>query len=226
MEETAQPTGKPNQRVAGAPLPWEDPRTRGLVGLLRTVLLFITRPDEAFSRVGRAGLGRPFFYAVLMAWFETAIFVAYWFVFQFPFVALGLPELDEALAEAAVGTGLMVVIAMGLFLFIPFLVAIGLAIHTCILHLMLLIIGEGRGGFDTTLRALCYAHTADLANALPLCGGLISLVWFVALQIVGIARCHNCSYGKAALAVFLPILLCCSCLTLVLSVAGVAALAD
>jgi hypothetical protein len=202
------------------PLPWEDPAVGGFDGLIRTVLLFASRPDEAFTRMADTGLGRPFFYAVITSWIELVVVFAYWAVFQLPLFVFGLPGLDEELAEAVVGVGLMVAIGAGIFILIPVFVAVGLAIHACILHLMLLVVGEGRRGFDTTVRVICYAHTADLANIIPLCGGIISLVWFVALQIVGLARAHRCSYGKAALAVFLPLLLCCSCLSLGLALMG------
>ncbi len=218
MDETT--LTQPAQPVGPDPLPWEDPNVGGFDGLLRTISLFLTRPDEAFTRMSDSGLGRPFMYAVITSWIELVVVFAYWAVFQFPLFAFGLPSLDEKLAEAAIGAGFLFAIGAGIFLLMPVLVAVGLAIHACILHLMLLIIGEGKRGFDTTIRTICYSHTADLANAVPLCGGIISLVWFVALQIIGLARAHQCSYGKAALAVFLPILLCCSCLSLGLAMVG------
>lgn len=211
----------PTQPSRPAPLPWEDPNVGGFDGLVRTITLFVTRPDEAFSRMSDTGLGRPFSYAVITSWIELVVVFAYWAIFQVPLFLFAIPSLDDELAEAAVGAGLIFAIGAGIFLLMPILVAVGLAIHACILHLMLLIVGEGKRGFDTTIRAVCYSHTADLANAIPLCGGLISLVWFVALQIIGVARAHQCSYGKAALAVFLPILLCCSCVSVGLALMGV-----
>lgn len=226
MEDPTRPPTPPTEPIGPAALPWEDPGIGNINGLFHTVSLFLTRPDEAFSRVSRTGLGRPFFYAVLMAWIELIFMFGYWAIFQMPLFGFAIPSLDEKLAEAMVGTGMMVVFAVGILILMPFIVAVGIAIHTCILHLMLLIIGEGRGGFDSTIRAVCYSHTADLANVIPLCGGLISLVWFVALQIIGISRCHRCSYAKATLAVVLPVLLCCSCMTLAASVVGLVALAD
>jgi len=226
MQDTTQPPPPPAEPPPLPALPWEDRAVGGFGGLLRTIALFLTRPDDAFSRMSATGLGRPFFYAVIMAWLELVVVLAYWAAFQFPIFLFGLPELREKFAGAAIGVGVLAMIGLGIFILIPVFVAVGLAIHACILHLMLLIVGEGRNGFDTTIRVICYSHTADIANAIPLCGSLISLVWFVALQVIGIARAHRCSYGKAALAVFLPILLCCSCLTLLLTFAGVAALAD
>ncbi len=203
-------------------LPWEDPGVGRFEGFFRTIGLFVTRPDEAFSRMAPAGLGRPFVYALIMAWVELAAGMAYWAAAQSPFMFMGFPELRDKLAEAAIGTGVMVAIGIGLFVLMPLLLLIGLAVHVFILHLMLVIIGEGRRGLETTARVICYSHTSDLANLVPLCGGLLALVWFAALQVIGIARAHECSYGKAALAVFLPVLLCCSCLAITLSFFGAA----
>lgn len=203
-------------------LPWEDPGVGRVEGFFRTIGLFVTRPDEAFSRMAPGGLGRPYVWALIMAWIELAAGMAYWAASQSPLMFMGFPELREALAEAAIGTGVMAAIGIGLFVLMPVLLLIGLAIHAGILHLMLLIVGEGRRGFATTVRVICYSHTADLANLIPLCGGLVALVWFVALQIIGISRAHECSYGKAALAVLLPILLCCSCLAITAAFFGAA----
>ena len=203
-------------------LPWEDPAVSRFEGFFRTIGLFVTRPDDAFSRMAPAGLGRPFVYALIMAWIELAAGMAYWAAAQSPFMFMGFPELRDKLAEAAIGTGVMVAIGIGLFVVMPVILVIGLAVHACILHLMLLIVGEGRRGLETTARVICYSHTSNLANLVPLCGGLLALVWFVALQIIGIARAHECSYGKAALAVLLPVLLCCSCLAVTLTFFGAA----
>jgi hypothetical protein len=200
-----------------SPLPWEDPSVGRLTALYETVRLFVSQPRDGFSRMSAVGIGRPFGYAVIMAWIEAAVGFAYLSLFQTPFFLAGFPELRREFAGAAIGSGMMVLIAVAVFIMLPVLVAIGLFIHTCILHLMLLILGEGRGGFETTFRVLCYSHTADVANVIPLCGGLISLIWFVILQTLGVAEGHRCSQGKAALAVLLPLLLCCACVAVLLS---------
>jgi hypothetical protein len=224
IEDTPFPTPLPAPPPAPAPgaLPWEDPGVGRFEGFFRTIGLFATKPDDAFSRMAPAGLGRPFVYALIMAWIELAVGMAYWAAAQSPFMLMGFPELRDAFAEAAIGTGVMVAVGIGLFVLMPALLLIGLAIHACILHLMLLIVGEGRRGLATTARVICYSHTSDVANLVPLCGGLLALVWFAALQVIGISRAHDCSYGKAALAVFLPILLCCSCLAVTLTFVGAA----
>jgi len=223
------PTPDTAVTLPATPLPWEDPSRGLLEGLFETFKLFALQPQEAFSRLSDIGIGRPFFYALIMAWIEVAVGFAYWFVFQAPFL-LGIPALNDELAGAALGAGMMAVIAVVVFALVPVIVAIYLFIHTCILHLMLLILGVGRGGFEKTFRVLSYSHTADFANVIPLCGGLISIVWFIVLQVIGVAEAHRCSHGTAALAVLLPLFLCCACVVLLLSLgvgAGVlAALAE
>jgi hypothetical protein len=217
MEDPSVPPPVIEAESVAEPLPWEEASTPFVQGLFETVKLFTLEPQQAFSRLTPVGIGRPFFYALLMAWIEAAAGFAYVFVFQAPFFLASIPELEEAFAGAAIGASMMALIALGIFLLMPVFLAIGLLIHTCILHLMLLILGEGKNGFETTFRVLCYSHTADLANVVPLCGGIISLVWFIVLQIMGLAEAHRCSHGKAALAVFLPILLCCACMVALLS---------
>lgn len=218
MEDPSVPPPTIEAGSAVAPLPWEEASTPFVQGLFETVKLFTLEPQQAFNRLTQVGIGRPFFYALLMAWIEVVAGFAYWFIFQAPFFLASVPELEDAFAGAAIGASMMALIFVGIFLLMPVFLAIGLLIHTCILHLMLLILGEGKKGFETTFRVLCYSHTADLANVVPLCGGVISLVWFIVLQIMGLAEAHRCSHGKAALAVFLPILLCCACMVALISV--------
>ena len=206
------PEGSTPRRV-----PWEDPSSGLARGLLETVKLFVLSPKEGFLRMGTAGIWRPFFYAVIMAWVELLVGLGYWFAFQAPFFVAGTSRFQEGFPGIAVGAWIVALFALGLFIAMPVLVAIFIFLHALILHLALLIVGEGRGGVETTFRLLCYAHTADLGNIVPFCGGLLSLVWFVVLQVIGVAEAHRCSYGKATLAVLLPLLVCCACVAVVLA---------
>jgi hypothetical protein len=47
--------------------------------------------------------------------------------------------------------------------------------------------------------------------AVPQCGGLIAMVWFLAVLIIGLGEAQRCGPGKAALAVFSPVILLCLC---------------
>jgi hypothetical protein len=44
---------------------------------------------------------------------------------------------------------------------------------------------------------------------IPLCGGIIAGVWGIVLRCIGLARAHETDTGRAVLAVFLPLIVCC-----------------
>jgi len=77
---------------------------------------------------------------------------------------------------------------------------------------MLTLLGGANRGFTATLRVMCYAQTTQLAVVLPGVGGLIGFVWRLILEIVALAEVHKTDGWKAALAVLLPLVLCCVCI--------------
>jgi hypothetical protein len=100
----------------------------------------------------------------------------------------------------------------------PIFVLLGVFIWSAIVHLFLLLVGGATAGFASTVRVVCYAGTVQVFQIVPFCGGLIGFVWGIVLYIIGIAAAHRTSQGKAALAVLLPLVLCCVCVA-VLAVA-------
>jgi hypothetical protein len=112
--------------------------------------------------------------------------------------------------EAAVAAGFTAAWAIGMIIVAPIFIVIGVFIGAAILHLMLMIVGGANSGFEATVRVVCYAQTAQLAGIIPFCGGLISLVWAIILYVIGLARAHRTTQGKAVLAVLLPVVLCCA----------------
>jgi phage FluMu protein Com len=97
---------------------------------------------------------------------------------------------------------------------------IGLMIGAAIAHVCLLAVGGARQGYETTLRVIGYANgsTAWL-NVIPCVGGLIAFVWFIVLEIIGFSRAHQIDTGKAALAVFLPLIVCAGCIAAMIGLA-------
>ena len=75
---------------------------------------------------------------------------------------------------------------------------------------MLMLVGGADKGFEATARVCSYAQASQLAQVIPFCGGLLSLVWSLILLIVGLSTAHGISRGKAAVAVILPVVLCCA----------------
>jgi len=93
----------------------------------------------------------------------------------------------------------------------PLLSLISIYLAAGITHLVLrLFKGAGRG-FDATLTVVAYASGLYLVMAVPQCGAIIALVWYLAVLIIGLGEAHRCGPGKAALAVFAPAVLLCLC---------------
>jgi hypothetical protein len=80
-----------------------------------------------------------------------------------------------------------------------------------ILHLALLLLRGAPRGFDATLTTVGYAYGLNLIQGLPVCGGLIALVWLLVAVIVGLAEAQRSPTWKSALAVAAPAVLSCLC---------------
>jgi hypothetical protein len=86
----------------------------------------------------------------------------------------------------------------------PILAAIGLFIVAGILHLLvMLIVGSGNSGYESTFRVGAYAAVTSLVSWIPIIGWIASL-YGIYLGIVGIREVHATTTGKAALVVLIP----------------------
>ena len=106
-----------------------------------------------------------------------------------------------------IGAGFGMIAAI---ILIPVFLTIFLFIGAAIVHVCLMIVGGANQSYETTFRVLCYTvgSTYPLIIA-PLCGGFIAGIWGLVLEIIGLARAHETDIGRAALAVFLPVIVCC-----------------
>jgi hypothetical protein len=187
-------------------LAWEQPGYPFLEGLYETAKLILTRPSEAFGRMSLViDLGRPILFAVIFGWLGI--------------IASQLWELvlRGALWQWMPGIGrgahfaLPLTVSVATMIFAPVLVLIGVFLWSAIVHLVLVILGAANGGFAATARVICYAQTPSVLQVVPGCGGVIALVWSLVLEIIGLAKAHRTTQGNAAVAVLLPIALCCAC---------------
>jgi len=105
----------------------------------------------------------------------------------------------------------------------PLLSLIGIYLAAGLAHLVLMLFkGAGRG-FDATLTVTAYASGLYLVMAVPQCGGIIALVWYLAVLIIGLGEAQRCGPGKSALAVFAPLVLLCLCCCGLVMVGGAGA---
>jgi hypothetical protein len=107
----------------------------------------------------------------------------------------------------------------------PLLALLGIYLAAGVFHLLLLVARGAPRRFDATLTVVAYASGIFILRALPVCGGLIALVWFTAAAVHGLAEAQRCGTGKAAFAVLGPLVLLCLFACLAGLVAGVAGMA-
>jgi hypothetical protein len=206
----ANSTPPPTTPPPAAPLiPWEDPARTGFFDrFVETIKLLATAPAEAFARMPTAGgIGKPLTFAIIVGWIGMAISAVWMLLLG----GMSLPFIDQSqLGGAGAVFGFSTGFTIMLMVLAPIFVIIGVFIQAAILHLMLMLLGGANNGFEATTRVCSYTYAAQLAQIVPICGGLLSAVWMVILLIVGLSTAHGITRGKAAIAVFLPVVLCCA----------------
>lgn len=212
------PSGPPGQDQAQGPtLPFEQAGFPFLEGLYETAKLVVTSPGDAFGRVRASGdLGRPLLYAVIFGWIGIIASQIYNIAFRGAMwnVLPGFSGREEMFVSTGVSIATMALA--------PILVLIGVFIAALIFHLFLLLVGGAGGGLATTVKVVCYTSTVQITQVVPFCGGIIGGLWALVLYIIGLAAAHRTSYGKAALAVLLPVVLCCVCVAAAVALFGAA----
>ena len=207
---------------AGGPgLPFEDTSRPFLDGLVETIRLIVTQPRDAFRMMAPEGdIGRPLVYAVVLGWIGLIASQLYNLVFQGAMMRMLGSRMHGMGFGGSVGTA-MIMIVVG-----PIMVVIGLFIWSGLVHLALMLVGGANRSFTATVRSLAYAQTSALAQVIPFCGGFAAAIWGIVLSVFAISAAHETTDGKAAAAVLLPMVFCCTCVMLmgVLFGAGIAGL--
>jgi len=186
-------------------LPWEHREQLGIFkAYFDTVVLVLTKPAEAFALMKTEGdLMGPMLFALIGGC--AGMIVS--FLFQLALQSAGFMADRQT---AAFGMGVVGIWAVGYILLIPVIVIVGMFIGSGILHLCLMIVGGARKPFETTFRVVCFASGSTyLLSMIPVCGGLITVVWNIVLECIGLARAHEIDTGKAVMAVLLPVVVCC-----------------
>jgi hypothetical protein len=204
VQPGAAPTSTPVAARAG--LPWERRQERGFFNaFIETLSMVLTRPAEAFTVMKRdGGFGEPLIYALIGGCLGGIVA----FLFSLGLQSFGLftdRHNSGFAAMAGMGIGSVAVIIL-----LPLFIVIGLFMGSAIVHLCLMIVGGANQSFETTFRVLAFSHgSTGPLQIIPLCGGLISGVWALVCTCIGLARAHETDTGRAVLAVFLPLIVCC-----------------
>ena len=100
--------------------------------------------------------------------------------------------------------------SVAMIILLPLFIVIFLFIWSALAHLCLMIVGGANQPFETTFRVLAFTQgSTGPLQIIPLCGGVISGVWAIVCYCIGLARAHETDTGRAVLAVFLPLIVCC-----------------
>jgi hypothetical protein len=197
--------------AAGAGLPWEHRAQLGFVkAWFDTVSLLITKPSEAFMMMRpEGGLIDPLLFGLIGGCAGGIVSLLFQGLFQsFP----GFAARNEALDYFGIGLWAIIIIYAVLM---PVLVALGLFLGGGILHLCLMMVGGANRSFETTFRVACFtAGAANLFSMIPVCGGIIAVVYHIVLECIGLSRAHQTTTGKALMAIFLPMIVCCGLIVL------------
>ena len=209
----ATPAAPPAQTPAGATaetaaersgLPWEHRQERGFFNaFIETLVMVLTKPAEAFAVMKReGGLGEPLIYALIGGCLGG--FVSILFSLGLQSAGFFADRHDTFAAMAGMGG------SAAFFILVPLFVIIGLFIGSAIIHLCLMIVGGANHSFETTFRVIAFTQgSTGPLQMIPVCGGMIAAVWALVCNCIGLARAHDTDTGRAVLAVFLPLIVCC-----------------
>jgi hypothetical protein len=199
-------------------LPWENRQQRGFFNaFIETLVMVLTKPGEAFTVMKReGGLGEPLIYALIGGCLGGIVSA----LFSLGFQSIGLFANRNNSLAAMTGMG----IGFGTIILVPLVIVIILFIWSGLAHLCLMIFGGANQSFETTFRVFAFTQgSAGPLQIIPLCGGLISGIWAIACNCIGLARAQETDTGRAVLAVFSPLILCCGGVLLIAFMFGLGA---
>jgi hypothetical protein len=186
-------------------LPWEHRQERGFFNaFIETLVMVLTKPGEAFAVMKReGGLGEPLIYGLIGG--SVGGIVSVLFSLGLQSTGFFADRHDTFAAMAGMGAGSAAFIVL-----IPVFVIIALFIGSAIIHLCLMIVGGANQSFETTFRVIAFSQgSTGPLQMIPVCGGMIAGVWALVCNCIGLARAHETDTGRAVLAVFLPLIVCC-----------------
>jgi hypothetical protein len=210
-------TGASSESAAArSGLPWEHRQERGFFnGFIETLVMVLTRPAEAFTVMKReGGLGEPLIYALIGGCVGGIVSLLFSLGLQSAGFFADRHDTFAAMAGMGVGSAAFIVL-------VPLFVVIGLFIGSAIIHLCLMIVGGANQSFETTFRVLAFSQgSTGPLQMIPVCGGMIAGVWALVCNCIGLARAHDTDTGRAVLAVFLPLIVCCGGIILIVFMFG------
>lgn len=207
-------SGPASTSVSRPKTPWEDRSSSGFFnGFFKTLKEVLFNPTEFFKSMPvTGGLTDPLLYALITGMLGLMFFY-FWKILLFDTMQNFMPPGMQGTAGQFTFHGIGAAV---LAFLTPFLIVMGLFISSGLLHVCLLMVKGARAGFEATFRVVAYGYSAYALLMVPFCGGLIAGVWTLVLTIIGLKEAHETTGGKAVFAVFLPLIVCCGMITIVM----------
>ena len=203
--------------LARTGLPWENREQLGFVKAFSdTLVMVLTKPVEAFQIMRTEGnFVDPLIYAVIGG---SVGFIVY-FLLTLALGSFGMMGSRNNPLGAMFGAGMGMIF---MIILCPIFVALSVFIGSAIIHVCLMLVGGAKKSYETTFRVVCFASgSTQPLLIIPFCGGLISGIWGIVAECIGLARAHETDIGRAVLAILLPLIVCCGGGFLLLMMFGV-----
>jgi len=183
--------------------PWERRERYGFLnGLYLTIKDVLLTPRTFFHRMPtQVGLAQPLYFALVLG------VVAAFFGWMWSLAGSSLQMFVAEDLEEVIKGPLYSFLA---FLFSPVMVATLVFLKAGLIHLVLMLVGGNKLGFEATFRVAAYGEAAGIMAMLPFCGGVIGVLWSLLITIVGLYSIHETEPWRAVLAVVAPMVLCLS----------------
>jgi hypothetical protein len=189
---------KQRDRIAS---PWE---TRAEIGLAQGILQTtkeVTFSPRAFFRhtAAEGGVREPLAFGILFGSIGLMLGL-FWQVLM----SEGSLSSIQIRFLGDYGTGLVFLAAAVLC---PLASTVMICLTSLIVHLLLIVVGGGKKGFEATFRAVCYSQATQFWALIPYVGGLLATLWLVVVQVIGIREIHEVSYTRVLIAFLIPVIL-------------------
>ncbi len=189
---------------------WEQ---REQIGFLRafweSLKLSMLEPSRFFDSVPpQGGYASPLIFGLICM--SVGIFFAT--IYQFFFQGLGFLFQYAAhfpVKDIMAGTGLSMIVGVGIIISSPVSSLINLFLYSGIYHLFLLMLGSGKARFEATFRAYAYSQGPQLLQLIPFVGMFATFIWQYVILVIGFKKLHQASTAQALGAALLPMVLIC-----------------
>jgi hypothetical protein len=193
--------GKRTKRRRRRAAPWEKRSDLGIwKGIYQTTKAVLFSPEKMFRGLTvNGGYGEPTAFGLLVGSLGR-MFGLFWLFL----LMAGSRFLSDIPVSGHYTLGF---IFLGVITITPFLVCLNIFINSALLHILLLLVGGAKNGFEATFRVVCYSQAAHLLSLIPIMGGWIDGIWKLVVQIIGVREIHETSYGRVIIAFLIPLFL-------------------